>query len=79
MIEFGFSIIVGFRIRVVLKIWILCLIVVSLRFMGGIKARFKIWVRFKIKVLGLCLGFCLILRLGLRVKDQGSCFVFFRH
>lgn len=52
---------------------------VSLRFMGGIKAGFKIWVRFKIKVLGLCLGFCLILRLGLRVKDQGSSFVLFRH
>lgn len=36
----------GFRIRFVLKIWILCLSV-SFRLKGGIKARFKIWVRLR--------------------------------
>lgn len=39
--EFGFSIMIGYRIRVVLTIWILCLSVVSFRLMGEIKARLK--------------------------------------
>lgn len=45
--EFGFSIMIGFRMRVVLKIWIFCLSAVSFRLMGGIKSKLKIWIRLR--------------------------------